>query len=85
MMVASSLLYLIIDCAIMIYQYCISPLILPSCRFTPSCSHYARSALKIHGPFKGLWLATARIMKCHPWHDGGHDPVPTVKQRNTQP
>ncbi|MBQ6651877.1 MAG: membrane protein insertion efficiency factor YidD [Prevotella sp.] len=58
------------------YQYCISPLTPPSCRFTPTCSEYARQAITKHGPMKGLWLATRRILRCHPWGGSGYDPVP---------
>ncbi len=48
----------------------------PSCRYTPTCSEYAIEAIKKHGPFKGLWLATKRILRCHPWGGHGYDPVP---------
>ncbi|MEA4866906.1 MAG: membrane protein insertion efficiency factor YidD [Rikenellaceae bacterium] len=58
------------------YQYCISPLKPPSCRYTPTCSSYAAEALKKHGPFKGLWLAVKRILSCNPWGGSGYDPVP---------
>ena len=61
---------------IKLYQILLSPLIGPSCRFTPTCSNYAIDAINKHGPFKGLWLAIKRISKCHPWGDSGHDPVP---------
>ena len=61
---------------IKLYQILLSPLIGPSCRFTPTCSSYAIEAINKHGPFKGLWLAIKRISKCHPWGDSGHDPVP---------
>lgn len=61
---------------IRIYQYAISPLLGSSCRFHPSCSAYAVESLQKHGPFKGIWLAVRRIGRCHPWHPGGHDPVP---------
>jgi uncharacterized protein len=61
---------------IQVYQYGISPLIGPKCRFTPTCSHYAVEAIKKYGPFKGFWLALLRISKCHPWGSHGHDPVP---------
>jgi len=48
----------------------------PRCRFHPSCSEYALEALSIHGAAKGSWLATKRVGRCHPWHEGGLDPVP---------
>ena len=58
------------------YQKCISPFTPPSCRFTPTCSEYARQALIKHGPFKGMYLAIKRISRCHPWGGSGYDPVP---------
>ena len=61
---------------IKLYQWIISPWIGPSCRFTPTCSHYASEALKKHGLFKGLWLSVKRISRCHPWGGSGYDPVP---------
>lgn len=61
---------------IVFYQKCISPLTLPSCRFTPTCSEYAKQALKKHGPIKGLVLAVWRILRCNPWGGSGYDPVP---------
>ncbi len=62
------------------YKYAISPLTPASCRHIPSCSQYALEAVKIHGPFKGFWLATKRIAKCNPWGTHGHDPVPDKDQ-----
>ena len=61
---------------IWIYQKAISPYTPPTCRFTPTCSEYARQALLKYGPFKGLWLAIKRISRCHPWGGSGYDPVP---------
>ena len=61
---------------IKVYQYTISPLLGPSCRFEPSCSQYGIEALKKHGLFKGTYLAVKRFSKCHPWGGHGHDPVP---------
>lgn len=59
------------------YQLAVSPFLLPpSCRFHPTCSCYAIESLQRHGAFKGGWLALRRIGRCHPWHPGGHDPVP---------
>ncbi len=58
------------------YQIIISPLKPPTCRFYPTCSHYGLEAVKRFGAIKGGWLATKRILKCHPFHPGGVDPVP---------
>ena len=58
------------------YQTCISSLTPPACRFTPTCSQYAVEALRKHGPFKGMYLAIRRILRCHPWGGHGYDPVP---------
>ncbi len=58
------------------YQYIISPLSPPSCRFTPTCSHYACDALIRYGVFKGVWLSIKRLVRCNPWCSGGYDPVP---------
>ncbi|WP_284217629.1 membrane protein insertion efficiency factor YidD [Agaribacter marinus] len=62
---------------IKVYQSVISPMLGQNCRFHPSCSCYAKEALEIHGIFKGTLLAATRIVKCHPLHPGGIDPVPT--------
>jgi uncharacterized protein len=61
---------------IKIYQYIISPVLGPKCRFTPTCSNYALEAFKKYGVFKGVWLTIKRISKCHPWGGSGYDPVP---------
>lgn len=61
---------------IKLYQWIISPMLGPKCRFTPTCSHYAVEALKKHGALKGLWLTIKRISRCHPWGGQGYDPVP---------
>jgi putative membrane protein insertion efficiency factor len=58
------------------YQLVISPLLGPRCRFYPSCSHYAMEAIETHGSLRGVWLTVKRISRCHPWHEGGFDPVP---------
>ncbi|MET1083619.1 MAG: membrane protein insertion efficiency factor YidD [Burkholderiales bacterium] len=58
------------------YQMVLAPLFLPSCRFAPSCSEFAREAVVKHGAARGSWLAIKRILRCHPWHPGGFDPVP---------
>ena len=61
---------------IKIYQYMISPLIGPRCRFYPSCSNYSIEAIKSHGITVGIWLSIKRLIRCHPYHPGGYDPVP---------
>jgi len=61
---------------IVFYQTCISRFTPPTCRFTPTCSEYAKQALKKHGPIKGLYLAIWRILRCNPWGGSGYDPVP---------
>jgi putative membrane protein insertion efficiency factor len=70
------LLALLLLVPIRFYQLVISPLTPPSCRFTPTCSEYARQAILKHGPFKGLYLAIRRLLRCHPWGGSGYDPVP---------
>ena len=61
---------------IKLYQWVISPLLGPKCRFTPSCSQYAIEAFKKYGILKGGWLSLKRISRCHPWGGHGYDPVP---------
>ena len=58
------------------YRYCISPIKPRTCRFYPTCSTYMLQALRKYGPFKGSVLGIRRILKCHPWHPGGYDPLP---------
>lgn len=58
------------------YQYLISPLAPQTCRFTPSCSHYACEVLAKHGVVKGGWLSIKRLLRCNPWNAGGYDPAP---------
>jgi putative membrane protein insertion efficiency factor len=58
------------------YRSFISPLLPPSCRYVPTCSEYALTAIEKYGAAKGGWLAVKRICRCHPWHEGGYDPVP---------
>jgi len=61
---------------IKLYQWCLSPFIGTSCRFDLSCSNYAIQAINKHGVLKGAYLAVLRLGRCHPWCEGGHDPVP---------
>jgi putative membrane protein insertion efficiency factor len=61
---------------IRLYQWTISPLLGPRCRFHPSCSQYAHEAFGRFGVPRGGWLALKRVARCHPWHPGGWDPLP---------
>ena len=63
------------------YQKAISPLTPPTCRFYPTCSNYGLEAIETHGAIKGTGLAIRRISKCHPFHEGGFDPVPEKENK----
>ncbi|QYK01425.1 membrane protein insertion efficiency factor YidD [Shewanella psychrotolerans] len=63
------------------YQIFISPILGPKCRFHPTCSYYAIEAIRLHGFVKGSWFAGKRVLKCHPLHPGGEDPVPPKNNR----
>ena len=65
-------LILLVKC----YRYAISPFMAPCCRFHPTCSSYALEAIDRHGALKGSYYAVLRVLRCHPWHPGGYDPVP---------
>lgn len=62
------------------YRTAVSPLLPPRCRFAPTCSQYALEALEVHGALRGTWLAVRRVARCHPFHPGGHDPVPPSRR-----
>ncbi len=80
-----SLAVMALGVPIRFYRRFVSPLLPPSCRFTPTCSEYALDALQVHGPVKGLYLAARRLLRCHPisWLGGssGFDPVPPARTR----
>jgi len=63
------------------YQLLVAPVLPPSCRFYPTCSHYAAEAVATHGPWHGLCLAARRLLRCHPWGGSGYDPVPARAAR----
>lgn len=67
---------------VIIYQMFVRPILKPSCRFYPSCSEYTLEAIKVFGVFKGIKLACCRILRCHPWCEGGFDPVLPNKEKS---
>ncbi len=64
------------------YQLVLSPMLGPRCRYYPSCSCYAHTAIERYGPLRGAWLALCRILRCHPFAPGGYDPVPEKRSIN---
>lgn len=65
-----------------IYQICISPLLPACCRYFPTCSEYTIQAVQVHGIIRGTFLATKRILSCHPYSCGGYDPVPSARNKS---
>ena len=74
---AGRVLGLAIGGMIRAYQLLVAPILPPSCRYYPSCSHYAAEAVERHGPWHGSLLAVRRLLRCHPWGGSGYDPVPS--------
>ena len=68
-----------------VYQYSLSSVMAPSCRYHPSCSEYAYEALGRHGAIRGCWLAARRVLRCQPWGGQGYDPVPPAGDRHAGP
>lgn len=69
---------------ISLYQSSLSLLIGNQCRFYPTCSQYTKEAIALHGSLKGTWLGVRRICRCHPWHEGGYDPVHDTHHESCQ-
>ncbi len=63
------------------YQRAVSPLLGRNCRYYPTCSSYSLQAIEHHGFVRGAWMGTRRIARCHPFHEGGYDPVPGIPMR----
>jgi uncharacterized protein len=70
--------------AVRAYQSFVSPLLASNCRYYPTCSHYTYEAIEIHGAAKGSWLGIKRVGRCHPFHEGGLDPVPGSRESRTE-
>ena len=71
--------------AIVLYSRLVSPFLGANCRYYPTCSSYTRQALETHGALRGSWLGMKRIGRCHPWHEGGVDPVPQTAPATPHP
>ncbi len=78
----SAILSFPLICILRVYKLCVSPLLGPHCRFEPTCSSFAIDAIKTYGIGKGIFLSLNRLRKCHPWHTGGYDPVPSKPKDN---
>ncbi len=78
---ATAIVNVVLRVTIRAWQLLLAPVLPPSCRFEPSCSHYAEEAIASHGPARGSWLALRRVCRCHPWGGSGYDPVPDSPRR----
>ena len=67
---------------IYIYRFTLSPFFGNQCRYYPTCSHYAEEAIREYGAFRGAIMAAKRILRCHPWHEGGYDPIPPKEHKD---
>jgi uncharacterized protein len=76
---------LLLKSLLKLYRYGVSPLLGANCRFYPSCSCYAEEAIEQHGALRGSYLAARRLLRCHPWHCGGYDPVPPPSSLKSAP
>ena len=81
----SVLLRLCLTGLIQLYQFCLSPLLGMNCRHLPSCSHYAKDAINMHGPLRGSYYALKRILRCNPWAKPMVDPVPSPSKNRRLP
>ena len=75
-MTGERLLKIVLQTLIRAYQFTLSPVLGPACRFYPACTEYAHQAIMRHGPARGTWYAIKRLSRCHPFHPGGVDPIP---------
>jgi len=83
MQTVSTVLRVCLTGLIQLYQFFLSPLLGANCRHLPSCSHYAKDALNMHGPLRGSYFALKRILRCHPWAEPMVDPVPSPLKKPT--
>jgi len=83
--VFNAILSFLLSLPVLFYRYSISPFLRPSCRHVPTCSQFMLDALKIHGPFRGLYLGMGRILRCRPGGTHGYDPVPFFRFRRYMP